>query len=395
MTRRTCCGGCGSGDLNVFLDLGTSPLADAFPIEPGLEDRYPLQVAYCPQCWLVQLMDIVPDHLLYGSDYGFYSSSSPSLVDYDRQFAQWVSDRFDVAGHTVVEVACNDGSLLRHFAGVTRAIGVEPASGPAEVARGRGLDVVGEAFGVDVARRLLWPGSRRRRLVIAKNVAAHVADLNDFMAGIAHLIRDDGSAVIEVQYFADLLAGNQFDHVYHEHRYFFSLRSLGDLLARHGMSIASAERVPAQGGSIRVVATSGRSPGDWHAEDWLRRPETYAGVQGRAEHLRTVLRDLLHAEAAAGRKVAGYAASAKSATLLNWCGIGPDLLDHVVDTTPHKIGRFTPGTHIPIVGPGDRPVPDTYLLLAWNYLSGVMRRERAFIDAGGRFIVPIPQPVIL
>lgn len=385
--RRTACGGCGGRNLQVFLDLGTSPLADAFPTDPTADEpRYPLRLAVCPACWLVQLMDVVPDGDLFGADYGFYSSTSPSIVEYDRRFAAWVTERWP--GMPVVEIACNDGSLLQHFGDVP-AVGFEPASGPAEAARGRGLNVINAAFTRDLAGQIT-PGSH---LVIAKNVLAHVADLDDFVSGVAALIAGGGVAVFEVQYFADLLLGNQFDHVYHEHRYYFSASSLGRVLERHGLGMRRVLSSPAQGGSLRVVVETGaRSP---IPNPFLDTPAAYAGVQLRAEHLRLGLLELLENERVAGRKVAGYGASAKSTTLLNWCGIGPDQLDHVVDTTPHKIGRYTPGTHIPIAGPGDRPYPDTFLLLVWNYLSGVIRRERQFLDDGGRFIVPIPQPVLL
>jgi novobiocin biosynthesis protein NovU/D-mycarose 3-C-methyltransferase len=225
-------------------------------------------------------------------------------------------------------------------------------------------------------------------------VAAHVADLHDFFAGIEHLLAPGGVAVVEVQYLADLIAGNQFDHVYHEHRYYFTVDSLARVASRHGLAVESVTRTSAQGGSIRVTLCRGEPP-ELVEPVWLRQPSTFLSLQGRVEQIRNRLLELLDGQAAHGRKVAGYAASAKSATLLNFCGIGPDRLDHIVDTTPHKIGRYTPGTHIPIVGPGDRPEPDVYLLLAWNYLPGVLRREREFIDRGGRFLVPIPYPVLL
>jgi hypothetical protein len=402
MFTRTACGGCGGADLQQFLDLGTSPLADYFPATPDEPlTRYPLRVAVCTSCWLAQLLDVVPDEELYGRDYGFYASTSPSIVEYDRKFAAWALERFpEQIQRGVVEIACNDGSLLRHLAATgVKAIGVEPAIGPAVQAERRGLRIKNHPFSLALGQRLRDELRRPAGLVIAKNVAAHVADLPDFLAGIAHLIDDKGVAVIEVQYVGDLLAGNQFDHVYHEHRYFFGVGSLAKAAAVAGLGMVNYRHTDAQGGSIRAVFRRSSDPGaDFGArgEDWLSQSSTYQAVQGRADWIRYKLQDLLDAEViTAGRGVAGYAASAKSATLLNWCGIDGKLLDHVVDTTPAKIGRFTPGTGIPIVGPDDRPTPDTYLLLAWNYLADILRREREFTEAGGRFIVPIPVPVIL
>jgi SAM-dependent methyltransferase len=370
-----------------------SPLADRFPATAGEpEDHYPLQLAVCTSCWLVQLTEIVPDGLLYGEDYAFFTGSSPSAVEYFRQYASWVNDRFDLDGKFLVEVACNDGTLLTRFG--CRTLGVEPAGGPAASARAKGLRVVHEPFGLDVAKRIVTTHGHAD-LIIANNVAAHVSDLLDFFAGIWHLMAPGGAAVIEVQYLADLLAGNQFDHVYHEHRYYFTADSLSRVAARYGVVVRSVTRTPAQGGSIRVVLDRGDSDSAPDEPVWLRQPSTFLSLQGRAEHIRTRLLALLDEQVVVGRKVAGYAASAKSATLLNFCDIGPDRLDHIVDTTPHKIGRYAPGSKIPVCGPGERPEPDVYLLLAWNYLPGVLRREAAYTAAGGRFLVPLPMPVLL
>lgn len=391
------CRSCG-GPVRKFLDLGTSPLADAFPQSADEEERrWPLRVGVCGDCWHVQLLDVVPDDLLYGADYGFYTGSSPSSLAYFADYAMWALRRFlRQAQLLTVEIASNDGTLLRHFANAgCRVAGVEPAAGPAQVAQDAGLRTYVTPFGRAAARQVreeMGPAG----LVLANNVIAHVADLGDFVGGIADLLAPDGVAVIEAQYVGDLLAGNQWDHVYHEHRSFMSYGSLAHALRPHGLTIRSYGFTPAQGGSIRVVAARGRELGAAILEDeaWLRRYSTFEAVQSRVDRSVERLLDILADERRQGRTLAGYAASAKSTTLLNYAGIGPDLLDHVSDTTPWKLGRVTPGTHIPIVGPKERKA-DTYLLMAWNYLSGVLRRERTFIDNGGRFIVPIPYPVVL
>ena len=388
---RHSCGGCGSRDLITFLDLGSSPLADAFPASPDEpEVRYPLRVAYCGECFLAQLIDVVPDNALYGADYGFYTGASPSSRGYFAEYAEWVRTWFPTLREGLaVEVASNDGTLLRLLQHDARkVVGVEPAAGVARVAQDAGLEVLVEPFGREAAAKIV-SSHGYADLIIANNVVAHVSDLHDFLGGISALLRMDGRAIIEFQYVADLLTGNQFDHVYHEHRFFFSRASLSRVMERHGLVVRSQHETPAQGGSLRVVV--GKGAGQRHAvlpgEKWLTRPAAYLGMQGRVDYIRTRLLDILGDELDAGRRVAGFAASAKSTTLLNYCRIGTDYLFAVEDKTPYKIGRYTPGTHIPIV---EHAEADTYLLMAWNYLSGVLRRE-----PDRRFIVPIPQPVIL
>jgi len=390
--QRTACGSCGHDDLELILDLGRSPLADAFPtcVEADVE-TYPLQLFVCDQCWLVQLGEVVPDEILW-SDYGFYSSTSPGLVAYHKRLAELLMERHpDQARQLTVEIACNDGSLLSRIES-PRRLGVDPATGPAWAAIDNGLDVRNAPFTSALAQELrdeVGPAG----LVIASNVAAHVADLGDFLQGIKILLADDGVAVIEVQSLADLILGNQIDHVYHEHRSFFSVTSLSAACERAGLGVVRVEPGPMQGGSLRVTCRSRSGPRQSYLQDSVGLGHSMTvlkGLQLRAEYLRMMLLDLLLVEVDAGRSVAGFGASAKSTTLLNWCGLGPDVISHVVDTTPHKIGRFTPGTNIPIVGPGDHPDPDTYLMLVWNYVSRI--RTDPF---KGRWLVPIPQPVIL
>lgn len=393
--RRVTCAGCG-GELEDFLDLGSSPLADRFPAAPDAPEQwYPLHVAVCGSCWLVQLRDVVPDEDLYGADYGFSTGASPSSAAYFKGWAEWALDRFPGARQLTVEIACNDGTLLRHFADAgCPVLGIDPA-GPVKQAAVH-VPVITEPFTRELAAELAelhGPAG----LIIACNVAAHVADPADFLSGIADLLDPGGRAVTEFQYLGDLIAGGQYDHIYHEHRFFYSLRSFTALARRAGLAVTSWERTPAQGGSLRVVLRkdTGGDTGQAPGENWLRRPGTYAEFAGRVAYSRTRLLELLDGELAAGRTVAGFAASAKSATLLNYCGIGPDRVGWIEDTTPAKCGRYTPGSHIPVTAPGARPAPDVFLLTAWNYLPGVIRREKKFLDGGGRFLVPGALPVIV
>jgi hypothetical protein len=415
--RRDVCGGCGSTNLDTVLDLGKTPPANTLPANPNdPEVFYPLQLGVCATCWLVQQMEIVPDADLYSADYAFYSSASLPKQQYHRDLARrLLRDHPAQARRLTVEVACNDGDLLRHFRDVgCRTLGVDPAAGPASQAANRGLTVQVSPFNAGLA------GALRDKhgpagLLIANHVVAHVVDLDDFFTGVDTILDSaDGVAVVEVQYLMDLLVGNQLDHVYHEHRYHFSLSALAAVAGRHRLRVLDVRHTPAQSGSINV--TLGRD-GDGSAavarmldsERWLRHGSAYQSLQGRAEHIRHQLLGLLDDEVRAGHRIAGYAAPAKATTLLNWCGIGPDVLEYVVDTTPYKQGRFIPGVHVPIVGrqwdgaardlyeptqAAGRELPDTWLLNCWNYAADVLRREQAFTAGGGRWIIPIPVPTL-
>lgn len=395
------CGGCGSDNLNVFLDLGRMPLADAFiEIFDSSEAWYPLQLAVCPQCWLVQQMEIVLDDELFNDEYTFFSGTSAPKVKYHAELAKkLLAAHPNGAKQLTVEIASNDGDLLRHFkeAGVP-TLGIDPAGGPAAVAREtHGLETIVEPFTLKLARRI-----RKERgqagLIIANHVTAHVSDLDDYFSGLEMLLSPNGVAVIEFQYVADLIAGNQFDHVYHEHRFHLSLTSVENIANRHGLFVEHAELVEPQGGSMQI--TLGRNGASFavgelrRAEEWLRDPFTYSGIQGRVNHIKQRLVELIDSEKLAGRRVAGYAASAKGTTLLNYCGLNANKIEYIVDTTPKKIGRVSPGVHIPVVAPGEAPEPDTYLLLAWNYLPNVLKNEADFMARGGKIIVPIPIPMV-
>lgn len=402
--RREKCGGCGSPDLIEFLDLGATPLADDFPTTPDPDAlRWPLGAAVCESCRLVQLTEVVPDDVLWGGDYGFHTGGSPSLRQYFAEYALTLATTYpEQAVGLVVEVACNDGTMLRHFTG--RILGVEPAKGPAEAARARDLDVITAPFGREVAQAIV-DTEGQASLVIANNVLAHVADLDDFVGGLALLLAPDGVLSVEVQYLGDLLLGNGFDLLYHEHRSFFSARSLAAVLGRQGLVVVDVKRTPAQGGSLRVAASrSGRpSPGVFDLIEDERRFNLMAQLpllQGRADAVRDRLCDLVAAERAAGRAVVGYGAPAKATTLLHWCGLtSAEDVEVVYDATPSKDGRYMPGTDIPIT---TEPIAGTLaahrttaLLLAHNYLPSVIRREREFLDAGGRFVVPLPVPAVI
>lgn len=401
--RREICGGCRSTNLTEWLDLGSSPLANDYPAQPTNDlTLYPLGLVRCHRCTLIQSTDIVPDDELWNREYAFYTGGSWQVVEQQRDYALQVMNLFPEQAKFTVEIACNDGTMLKNFQDAgNRTLGVDPARGPAAKAQEAGLEVIVDQFGLAVANDIV-ANYGHAGMIIANNVIAHVADLDDFIGGIARLMAPTGIAIVEFQYAADLVTGNQFDHVYHEHRSFFSLLSLEQVLSRHGLRVYDAKQTSPQGGSLRVVIwheniallrPTPRTEGLRVQERWLTDPNCLAGLQGRADRIKDRLVRMLHELKNSGKLVAGYGAPAKSATLLNFCDIGPDLVQYIVDTTPAKQGRYTPGTNIPIISPEtDSRAPDVYLLLNWNYLYSIRRKETSFT---GEWLVPIPLPELV
>jgi novobiocin biosynthesis protein NovU/D-mycarose 3-C-methyltransferase len=398
--KRNTCAACGYDDLEMFLDLGLSPIADAYTSAKNEDSsRFPLQVAVCTGCWLVQLLEVVDHTTLFGTGYSFYSSASAPLSEYHEGYAHDVLHALRREGRRlqesfIVEVGCNDGDLLRHFTD-GRVLGVDPASGPVAVARDRGIDVREEAFGLKVAHEI-FDDHGPADIVIANHVLAHVESVADVLAGISALLADDGTGYIEVQYLPDLLVNNAFDLVYHEHRNFFSLSSLESALSHWGLHVTDVDLTSRQGGSLRVTvkrqpATSLDSDANMirSREGWLRSVNGYRGFQGRVERIKDRLLDHVYSHEG---DLLGYGAPAKATTLLNFCGITSDDMSLVIDSTPAKQGRFIPGTGIEICAPFDLRGQDLVLVLAWNYAPEIMRNHP---DYDGKWLVPIPAPVVL
>lgn len=417
MTTRVDCASCGTSLGAPFLNLGRSPIAGDFRTKPNSVEpveTYPLRVAACTNngCGLVQLVDVIDNSVLYGRDYPYYSGASRPVVDHMDGYAAYVHRNFPrlLRECGLVEIASNDGTFLQHFTRETvhHALGVEPASGPAAQARERGYSVLEAPFDRAAADAIVEEYGRAG-VVVANNVLAHVYDLHDFIGGVKKLLHPDGVFLFEVQYLPDLVAGNAFDLVYHEHHYFWSVTALHNALQMHGLVIMSVTQHGMQGGSIRVevrhdgpLSHADFTPGRlMRAERWLA--TGLQGMQGRVDRVIRRLSDLLDAEDAAGRVIVGYAASAKGSTLLAQLEIRRQkMIRYVVDTTEVKWGRYMPGTDIPIVppiasmdDPGGIPLPETYLLLVGNYLSPVMRREQSFLNQGGRIISPLPIPTMI
>jgi len=391
--------------LHPFANLGDHPLADRFPRSVNeQEPTYPLRVKVCDRCRLVQHTDIVDDAILFGNDYAFFTGASPSSIAYFKQYAQDVMSRYPDKLAFVVEIAGNDGTLLKHFQKkAARVLNIEPATPPAEVAKAQGIPTLVKPFSLDTGRVLSQ--EQEATLVIANNVVAHTDKLLDFLAGINALLSEDGVCIAEVQYLPHLLFNTAFDHLYHEHRSFFSLHALQKACWRVNLVIVDVEEADTQGGSIRVhVKKASSYPKPRPAVEAMLARErslglldgrTYQGFQARVNYTCQKLVQQLQWLKMEGFTIQGFGASAKGNTLLNTAGIGPDLLDCIVDLTPYKIGTYAPGSKIPIKHPDEVEKPDYYLLLVWNYLEGVLERESAFREAGGRFIVPIPTPKII
>lgn len=391
-----------------MLSLGEMPLANALLNRDELEipePRFPLDLVFCPTCSLVQITEVIPPERLF-REYVYFSSLSETTLKNAEELAErLIASRGLGPRSLVVEVASNDGYLLGnyHRRGIP-VLGIEPAANVAAVARQRwGVPTLVEFFGRDLAQRLIREGLRAD-VVHANNVLAHVPDLPGVVSGIAALLQDSGTAIIEVPYLRDLIDRIEFDTVYHEHLYYFSLGALDRLFRRNGALIVDAERIPIHGGSLRITAErAGSTAGPPSAavvallrEEvalGLDRSDYYALFARRVEQRAVELRAVLRGLRAEGRRVAAYGASAKGSTLLNYLGIGRDVLDFVADRSRVKQGRYLPGVRIPIVAPERilESMPDYVLLLTWNFRDEILVQQAEYRRRGGKFIVPIPE----
>lgn len=404
------CRSCGAPLSREVVDLGMSPLCESFvPPErrDAMEPFYPLRAMVCEACFLVQLGEFVAPEAIF-DEYAYFSSYATSWVAHARRYVEAMIARLDLGRDSfVVELASNDGYLLQHFLPhAIPVLGVEPAANVAEAARAKGVPTRVAFFGEALARELRAAGPAAD-LIVANNVLAQVPDLNDFVAGIRVLLAPEGVATLEFPHLERLVAEAQFDTIYHEHFSYFSLIAVETLAARHGLRVIDAEEWPTHGGSLRVFlahADSARPTGPRvpallarERAAGLDRVETYAGFQDRVQALKRRLLSFLIVARDEGRTVVGYGAPGKGNTLLNYCGIGPDLLAFTVDRNPYKHGRFTPGRRIPIlpVEAIDAARPDYVLILPWNLTAEIVR-QMAHIGAwGGRFVTPIPYVTVV
>ncbi|CAI8780548.1 SAM-dependent methyltransferase [Pseudomonas chlororaphis] len=406
------CRGCAAPLSLPLIDLGTSPPSNAYvPAErlKQAEQWVPLKVAVCQQCWLVQTEDYTSAESLFDAEYAYFSSFSSTWLAHAERYVAEMVERFGLtADSRVVEVAANDGYLLQYVAarGI-KCLGVEPTRSTAQAAREKGLEIRELFFGRDTAAQLKNQGWAAD-LMAANNVLAHVPDINDFLGGFATLLKPTGVATFEFPQLLTLMAGAQFDTLYHEHYSYLSLTAVQALCERNGLEVFDVSQLPTHGGSLRVFVQ--RKDGERRAvqpavqqqlqtefDAGVKTPEYYTTLAPAAERIKhDLLRFLLQAKAE-GKRVVGYGAAAKGNTLLNYAGVKPDLLAWVADASPHKQGKFLPGSRIPVVAPEriDSERPDYVLVLPWNLLAEVSEQLAHVRQWGGRFVIAVPELKLL
>jgi len=404
------CRFCGNLLNHTFVDLGMSPLSNAYLESDAInkaEKFYPLHAYVCENCFLVQLEEFeTPDQIF--SDYAYFSSYSETWLRHAENYTELMTQRFGLnANSQVIEIASNDGYLLQYFQKQNiPVLGIEPAANVAKVAEEKGIPSLVKFFGVSTAKELVAQG-KQADLLLGNNVLAHVPNLNDFVAGMKIVLKPDGILTMEFPHVLQLILQNQFDTIYHEHFSYFSFLTVEKVFADHGITLFDVEELPTHGGSLRIYGqhNDGKKPisdrvsklKTKEIDAGLEQRSTYLGfgeqVKATKRHLLSFLIDIKNQ----GKSVVGYGAPAKGNTLLNYCGIRTDLLDYTVDRSPYKQGLFLPGTHIPIYHP-DKIIetkPDYLLILPWNIKDEIIEQMSHIREWGGKFVVPIPQVEVI
>ena len=402
MKQNIQCRICDSRVLKKFLDLGNQPLANSFlrtEEEFKTEERYPLQVCFCNQCNLVQLSGVVSKEKLF-SDYIYFSSGMPKLSDHFKTYAEDVTDRFLGPNDFVVEIASNDGILLKFFQDKGyRTLGIDPAVNVVKIAEQFGVRTLENFFSEKLAKQIA-KDEGKAKLILANNVVAHIDDHQDLMRGIKALLADDGVFVIEAPYLVDMFENLTYDTIYHEHLSYLALRPLKILFEKFDMEAFDMEINVVQGISLRIfVGHKGKHKTTTNINKYTELElsmkmdslEVYQNLASKIAEQKEQLIKLLTDLKQQGKKIASYGAPAKGNTMLNYCNIGTDILDYALEDLRVKQDMFTPGMHIPTRSAdyAHSHEPDYYLMLAWNYKKQILEKEQDFLKKGGKFIIPV------
>ena len=407
VTEITTCRVCQSTSLEEALSLGDMPLVNSFERSPHAGTPvYPLGITFCPKCTHVQLTHKCDPKTIF-EDYIYFSSMSESVVQHGKTLAKHYT-RFDTLGLSpgdlVVELASNDGCILKAFQKHSHVVGIEPAKNIARVANEQGVPTIAEFFDSKRAvtlKEFYGPA----KLIIARNVVAHVPDVVDFIAGAGHWLADDGILHIEVPYLGDMVGNTEFDQIYHEHLSYFSVTALFHLIHAAGLELWDVEPINFHGGSIivrakkrinEITTTGTKLLSRYLLDEQHLNIASLLNFGNRTRLRRTQIPELLRSLQKDGKTLAGYGAAAKGVVLTNYCGIGTDLIPYVADISPHKQGMWMPGSYIPVVPPEQLTVvpPDYLVVLAWNFFDEIKRQQQGFCDGGGKFVLPLPVPRI-
>jgi SAM-dependent methyltransferase len=406
------CRHCDKELVNTFIDLGSSPPSNAYLKREAInftEKYYPLKVLVCHDCWLVQTEDFVGASEMFSEDYAYYSSYSSTWLDHAKKYVNLVISKFNLdSSSNVIEVAANDGYLLQYFKSKNiSCFGIEPTSGPASVAREKGIEVIEDFFGASLANLLTSEG-RSADLILANNVLAHVPDINDFVKGFSILLKPQGVATFEFPHLLNLIKFNQFDTIYHEHYSYFSFIAVQSIFNFNGLSIFEVQELTTHGGSLRIFVQHIET-GKQHISPSvsnLINKETHIGVntlnyykdfQFKVEKVKSDFLNFLNQAKKNGKKIVGYGAAAKGNTLMNFADIHNDLIDFIVDKNPVKQGKYMPGSRIPIMAEKliKEVRPDYVVILPWNLKKEVIQQLNYIRQWGGQFVIPIPELEIL
>ena len=395
-----------------FIDLVNSPPSNSFLGPEDLNEPevfYPLKLFVCDKCLLVQIDEYKKSEEIFSDKYAYFSSFSSTWLEHARQYVEMITPRLGLNKESfVVEIGSNDGYLLQYFKNKNiPCLGIEPAKSTADAARDKGIEVVSEFFGTKLAKQLAKEG-RKADLILGNNVLAHVPDINDFVRGLKILLKKNGVITLEFPHLMRLIEENQFDTIYHEHFSYLSFRTVTRIFSKEGMVLFDVDELPTHGGSLRIYAghQEERSKELSVNVEALHGKESaagmddlsyYLGFQDKANEVKYELLSFLLAQKREGKKVVAYGAAAKGNTLLNYCGIKKDLIEFVVDASPHKRGKFLPGSHIPVVAEGEirKVKPDFVLILPWNIREEIIEQLNYIREWGGNFLLSIPEPIVI